>query len=140
MTGRASRCSPRSCSTAASDPKALRECLAQAGHEVCEADCDGDWWGWLAAHWSPSQVEDLRAELGRAETTLAWAGDHRELLRERDRADLARLEGLMRFDLSEQEMAPYLERRVCGIRGRYRLLGSQREAQCGLTQADIDAP
>ena len=35
--------------------------------------------------------------------------------------------GTVHFSLSEQEKAPYLERRVCGIGDRYRLLGSQWE-------------
>ena len=46
----------------------------------------------------------------------------------------------MRYDLSSEEMAPYLKDRVCGIRGRYRVTGMTLEMRRGITHADVDAP
>jgi hypothetical protein len=122
------------------DREAIRERIAAEGHEVWDEDYDGDWWAWIEAHWVPGAVEALRRDRDRARTTLAWVGDHRERLREQERAEVARLEELLRFDLSEEEMRPYLERRVCGIRGRYCLMCTTWEMQHGITEADIDAP
>ena len=48
--------------------------------------------------------------------------------------------GLLRYDLSEEEVAPLLADRVTGIRGRYRVTGTWWETGRGITAADIDAP
>ena len=122
------------------DREALRQRLADDGHEVWDADYEGVWWQWITAHWRPSEVEALERELRRARTSLPWVGDHRARRREHERAEVARLRGLLHFDIGEQEMAPYLAQRICGIRGRYRLTGMTWEQQHGITEADIDAP
>ena len=40
----------------------------------------------------------------------------------------------------EVQLADLRERRICGIRGRYRILGTIGERKEGITKADIDAP
>jgi hypothetical protein len=61
-------------------------------------------------------------------------------MRSRERAQLEELEGLLRFDLSEEETSPLLADRITGIRGRYCITGTWQEMQEGITAADIDAP
>jgi hypothetical protein len=73
-------------------------------------------------------------------TRLLLGPSAREEMRSRERAQLEELEGLLRFDLSEEEMAPLLADRITGIRGRYRITGTWQEMQEGITAADIDAP
>ena len=105
------------------------------GQPVWDEDCDGDWLAWVKEHWARERRRGrCERELHGAKTSLTWEGDHRERLVEHDRAKVARYEALVRFDLSAQEMTPYLERRVCGIRGRYRLLGT------GLGEASSASP
>ena len=120
--------------------EAIRARIAADRQPVWGEDFDGDWLAWVREHWLVRDVEILERELHGAKTSLTWKGDHREQSRQHARAKVARYEALVRFDLSAQEMAPYLERRVCGIRGRYRLLGTVLEKRLGVTEADIDAP
>ena len=99
------------------DVEAIRSRIAADGHDVWEEGGVHDWRAWVATHWRSELAEALERDLRVAATALGWVGDHRERLRQRQREHVAREAGLLRFDLSEQEMAPYLERRVCGIRG-----------------------
>lgn len=122
------------------DVAAIRARIATEGHPVWEDDDGEDWRTWITDNWPADKAEDLARKLRGAETSLGWKGDHRERLRERDRAEVERCEALARFDLDEEQMKSFLERRVCGIRGRYRLLGSVLEKRLGITEADIDAP
>jgi hypothetical protein len=122
------------------DRDAIRARIATDSHRVWDEIFAGDWWAWIEANWPQSRLEALRRELDGARTSLAWLGDNREQLRQGERAEVVRLEGLVPFDLSEQEMKPYLERRVCGIRGRYRLMYTVWERRHGITEANIDAP
>ena len=122
------------------DISAIAACLEADGRDVWEEDFTGNWHAWIEEHWPRGEAEQLERELAGAERSLSWVGEHRARLRERDRAELARLAGLARFDLSEEEVAPLLKDRVCGIRGRYRLTGMTWEQRHGITQADVDAP
>lgn len=122
------------------DRDAIRARIATDGHQVWDEAFDGDWREWIDEHWLPRRSEALWRDLDGAKRSLAWVGDHRDRLRELDCAEVARLEGLLRFDLSEPEMKPYLKRRVCGIRGRYCLMYTDWEKRHGITEADIDAP
>ena len=122
------------------DAAAIRVRIAADGHPVWDDDDPQDWRAWIADNWLADRAETLARELRGAKTSLGWKGDHRERAREHDLAEVERRDALARFDLSEEEMKPFLERRVCGIRGRYRLLGSVLEKRLGITEADIDAP
>lgn len=122
------------------DVEAIRSRIAADGHDVWEEGHVLDWLAWVAAHWRSDLAEALERALRGATISIGWVGDHRERMRQQQREHVARKSGLLRLDLSEQEMAPYLERRVCGIRGRYRLLHSALEKELGITTADIDAP
>ena len=122
------------------DVEAIRSRIGADGHDVWEEDGVHDWRAWVAAHWRSDLAEALEHDLRFAATSLGWVGDHRERMRQQQREHVACKAGLLRLDLSEREMAPYLERRVCGIRGRYRLLGSVLEKRLGITARDINAP
>ena len=123
------------------DAGAARSCLAEFERPVwAEGEAPADWRRWLEVHWQPEAARELLRELEAAERTLAWIPTYREEKRARERAELAELEDLLRFDLSQEELAPLLEGRVTGIRGRYRLTGTWNEQQAGVTAADIDAP
>ena len=122
------------------DLSAVAARLAADGHGVWEEGFADNWLAWTREHWPRERAAELERELAGARRSLSWAGDHRARAVERKRAELAKLEGLVRFDLSEEEMEPYLKDRVCGIRGRYRLTGMTWEQRHGITQADIDAP
>lgn len=122
------------------DVSAIAACLAADGRAVWEEGFAGNWQAWIAEHWPPVEAADLEREMAGARRSLSWTGDHRARAVQRKRDELSRLEGLARCDLSEEEMAPYLKDRVCGVRGRYRLSGMPWEAQHGITAADIDAP
>jgi hypothetical protein len=122
------------------DVEAIRLRIAADGHDVWEEGALVGWRGWIADNWSADLAEGLERALGSATTSLGWVGDHRERMRQHERERVAQKKSIMRFDLSAEEMKPYLERRVCGIRGRYRLLQSVMEKKLGITVADIDAP
>jgi hypothetical protein len=122
------------------DLPALAARLAADGHAVWEEDFAGSWQAWTRGNWPPAVAAALERELAGARRSLSWTGDHRARELQRKREELAKLEGLARCDLSEEEMAPYLKDRVCGIRGRYRLTGMTFEQRRGNSQADIDAP
>jgi hypothetical protein len=122
------------------DLAAIRERLAADEHAVWEEAELVNWRAWIAEHWPGHEVSRLLREYEAALRTLTWKGDHRERQRAREREELARLEELCRYDLSEEELAPLLADRVCGIRGRYRLTGIWNEQRLGITEADIDAP
>ena len=122
------------------DLPALAARLAADGREVWEEDYDGNWQAWIAENWPPTEAVALERELDAARRSLSWTGDHRARGVQRKRDELAKLEGLARCDLSEEEMEPYLKERVCGIRGRYRVTGMTFEQRRGITQADVDAP
>ena len=122
------------------DLPAIAQRLAADGHAVWEEDFEGNWQAWTAEHWSPAEAAELAAEAAAVRRSLSWVGDHRARAVQRKRDELARLEGLARCDLSAEEMAPFLEGRVCGIRGRYRVTGMTWEVRRGITQADVDAP
>jgi len=122
------------------DMPAIAARLAADGHAVWEEGFAGNWQAWTREHWPPAAAVALEREIAAARRSLSWTGDHRTRELQRKRDELSRLEGLARCDLSEEEMAPYLKDRVCGIRGRYRVTGMTWEERRGITQADIDAP
>jgi hypothetical protein len=122
------------------DVEAIRSRIAADGHDVWEKGALLDWRGWIAEHWRADFAEGLERALRSATTSLGWVGDHRERMRQHERERVAQKKSVMRFDLTAEEMRPYLERRVCGIRGRYRVLGSVLDKQLGITEADVDAP
>lgn len=122
------------------DLPAIATRLASDGHAVWEERYAGRWQAWISEHWPSAEAAALEGELAGARRSLSWTGDHRARAVQRKREELAKLEGLARSDLSEEEMAPYLNDRVCGIRGRYRVTGMTWEVRRGITQADIDAP
>jgi len=122
------------------DLPALAARLAADGRDVWEEDYDDNWQVWIAENWPPTEAVALERELDAARRSLSWTGDHRARAVQRKRDELAKLEGLARCDLSEEEMEPYLKERVCGIRGRYRVTGMTFEQRRGITQADVDAP
>jgi len=122
------------------DVPAIATRLAADGHAVSEEGYAGNWQAWIAEHWPHAEAAALESEIAAARRSLSWAGDHRARELQRKRDELSRLEGLVRFDLSEEEMEPYLKDRVFGIRGRYRLTGMTWEERHDITQADIDAP
>jgi hypothetical protein len=124
---------------AGTDSAAAAACLERFHRPVWEGEVES-WRSWIWEHWPPDEARELRRELEAAERTLTWRPDAREEMRSRDRAQLEELEGLLRFDLSEEEMAPLLADRITGIRGRYRITGTWQETQEGITAADIDAP
>lgn len=118
---------------------AVAACLAEFGRPVWE-QVPANWRAWIEEHWPAPTARALLRELESAERTRHWVGEHRANLRRRERAELEELAGLLRYDLSPEEMAPYLKDRVTGIRGRYRLSGMWAEVKAGITAADIDAP
>ncbi len=123
------------------DAPAVAACLARFSRPVWEeGEAPASWRRWIEEHWREGEADELLRELGNAERTRSWSGDHRERLRERERAELDELTGLLRFDLTEEEMAPLLADRVTGVRGRYRVTGHWQEVKAGITAADIDAP
>ena len=122
------------------DVEAIRSRIAADGHDVWGEGGVDDWRAWVAVHWRSDLAEELERALSGATVSLGWVGDHRERMRRQQRERVAQEKSVMRFDLSAEEMKPYLERRVCGIRGRYRLLQSVMEKKLGITAADIDAP
>jgi hypothetical protein len=122
------------------DLPAIAARLTADGRAVWEEDYAGNWQAWISEHWLRERAAELERELDAARRSLSWTGDHRARAVQRKRDELSRLEGLARCDLNEEEMAPYLKDRVCGIRGRYRLTGMTFEQRRGITQADIDAP
>jgi hypothetical protein len=122
------------------DVAAIAQRLEADGHSVWDEGFAGNWQAWIAEHWPRGEATALERELDGARRSLSWAGDHRARAVERKRDELARLEGLARFDLSEEEMGPYLKDRVHGIRGRYRVTGMTWEQRRGITRADVDAP
>jgi hypothetical protein len=122
------------------DLSAIAARLAADGRTVWEEGYAGSWLAWISEHWPRERVVELEREMDAVRRSFSWTGDHRARAVERKRDELAKLEGLARCDLSPEEMAPYLEGRVCGIRGRYRVTGMTFEQRRGITQADIDAP
>lgn len=122
------------------DVEAIRSRIAADGHDVWEEGGVDDWRAWVATHWRSDLAEALERALSGAAISLGWVGDHRERMRQQQREQVTQKKSAMRFDLSAEEMKPYLQRRVCGIRGRYRLLQSVMEKKLGITAADIDAP
>ena len=122
------------------DASAIAARLAADGHAVWEEGFAGNWQAWIAENWPPTEAVALERELDGARRSLSWVGDHRARAVQCKRDELSQLEGLARFDLSEEEMKPYLKDRVCGIRGRYRVTGMTLEQRHGITQADVDAP
>jgi hypothetical protein len=122
------------------DLPAIAARLAADGHAVWGEDFAGNWQAWTREHWPRGAAAALEREIAAARRSLSWVGDHRARAVQCKRDELSQLEGLARFDLSEEEMKPYLKDRVCGIRGRYRLTGMTWEERHGITQADIDAP
>jgi hypothetical protein len=122
------------------DVPAIAARLAADGYAVWEEGFAGSWQAWVSEHWRPAAATALERELDGVRRSLSWTGDHRARAVERKREKLAKLEGLVRYDLSPEEMAPYLAERVCGIRGRHRVTGMDWEKQRGITQADVDAP
>jgi hypothetical protein len=122
------------------DVEAIRSRIAADGHDVWEEGGVHDWRAWIAEHWRADPAERLERALSGATISLGWVGDHRERMRQQQRERVAQKKSVMRFNLSAEEMKPYLERRACGIRGRYRLLGSVLEKRLGVTARDIDAP
>ncbi len=122
------------------DVEAIRSRVAMDGHDVWEQGSVCDWRSWIEQHWSAELAEALERELQSATISLGWVAGHRERLRQQQRERLASLEAAMRLDLDDEEMRPYLERRVCGVRGRYRLMYTVWEDKHGITEADIDAP
>lgn len=122
------------------DAPALAVRLAADGYAVWEEGFAGNWQAWIAEHWASAEAAALEREIAAARRSLSWVGDHRARELQRKRDELSKFEGLVRFDLSEEEMEPFLKDRVCGIRGRYRLTGMTWEERHGITQADVDAP
>jgi hypothetical protein len=122
------------------DLEAIRSRVATDGHDVWELGSACDWRAWMAQHWTADLAKALERELHGATISLGWVAGHRERLRQQERERVASVEAAMRLDLDDEELRPYLERRVCGIRGRYRLMYTVWEVQHGITEADIDAP
>jgi hypothetical protein len=122
------------------DVPAIAARLAADGRVVWEEGFAGNWLAWISEHWPPAEAAALEREMDAVRRSLSWTGDHRARAVQGKRDELARLECLARCDLSPEEMEPYLESRVCGIRGRYRVTGMTWEQRRGITQADIDAP
>ena len=122
------------------DLEAIRLRVAADGHDVWEPGSVCDWRAWIAQRWTADLAKALERELHGATISLGRVAGHRERLRQQQRERVASMEAAMRFDLDDEEMRPYLERRVCGIRGRYRLMYTVWEHKHGITEANIDAP
>ena len=122
------------------DVEVIRLRIAADGHRVWEEGALLDWRAWIADNWRADSAESLERALRSATTSLGWVGDHRERMRQQQRERVTQKKSVMRFDLNAEEMKPHLQRRVCGIRGRYRLLQTVMEKRLGITAADIDAP
>jgi hypothetical protein len=124
------------------DAEAVRRRLLDLEMPVWPESYAGEWWQWYG-RWPPLPLDSLTRqqsafvqELWAAVRALSYRPDAYEQERTSDRR---------RFDQSwqrpqEELLAELRERRVCGIRGRYRLSGMAWEEQQGVTEADIDAP
>ena len=125
------------------DVGAVREALRERDYPAPPAEYAGDWWQWYST-WPPVPLTSLSRDqadfLGDmfhcVKARATWRPDAYEDHRTSDRRRFNEKWERPHDDL----LADLRERRVCGIRGRYRLTGIWGEAESGITGADIDAP
>jgi hypothetical protein len=124
------------------DVDQVRELLSTGGFPLWPEDWQGPWWEYYKTLPLPSSLrarareEEFRREMWSVVRTLAWRPECIEQERRGERERYERHWSRPREEL----LADLRERRVCGIRGRYRLLGTEWERKRGITRADIDAP
>lgn len=123
------------------DADCVRELLSRGGFPLWPEAWSGPWWEYYKTSLPPSSKVGVREEefgraMWRAARTLTWRPEC---------AEQERCGEQERFERHwsrpyEQLLRELRERRICGIRGRYRLLGTEWERKRGITAADIDAP
>lgn len=124
------------------EPEVVRAALREFDFPLWPESWEGEWWHFYKP-WPPVPLKPLRRS--QAEFVRLMWGAVRALSYRADVYEAQSTGARRRFEkrwaLPEEELlADLRERRICGIRGRYRVLGSVWDVEHGITAADIDAP
>lgn len=123
------------------DADHVRELLRSGGFPLWPEDWSGPWWEYYktlppASSKARAREEEFRRAMWRVARTLTWRP---ECVEQERRSERERYERHWSRP-HEELLAELRENRICGIRGRYRLQGTEWERKRGITRADIDAP
>jgi hypothetical protein len=121
-------------------PDMVRTLLERAGWAVWPAGYAGQWQRWIGLHWEEHWASIFLCDLDGARRDRRYGERYCAAMLESAGDGFDKRLRRVRGEMSEAELAGLLERRVCGIRGRYRLLHSVWEKEHGISEADIDAP
>lgn len=126
------------------DADCAREQLERLGLPIWPSTWQAPWWEyyqpWPPPAWGDGRINEharhFLREMWGAVRSLGYRPEYVEQMGQSNRLSFER-----RWSRAHEELLAELrDSRICGIRGRYRLMQTVWEKKRGITEADIDAP